>query len=76
MYMEDMNCTVACHQIEEDGNTETANVDQKGNLQVVIPLKDDANLIEVVASDQQGNERSSTVTVIYVHKELGEYDNH
>lgn len=43
-----------------------ADVDQNGNFSVTVNLEEGPNLIEVVASDLQGNEKSSTIAVIYV----------
>jgi hypothetical protein len=45
---------------------EIANVDQNGNFSVTVNLEEGPNLIEVVASDQLGNEKSSSIAVIYV----------
>lgn len=45
-------------------NTVIADVDQNGNFQAVVPLEEGPNQIDVVASDLQGNEQSSTVTVM------------
>lgn len=45
-------------------NTQMADVDQSGNFQVTVLLEEGPNQIDVVASDQQGNEQSSTVTVM------------
>ena len=45
-------------------NTVMADVDQNGNFRAVVPLEEGPNQIVVVASDQQGNEQSSTVTVM------------
>jgi ABC-type glycerol-3-phosphate transport system substrate-binding protein len=51
--------------ISVGNNTQIANVDQKGNFEAVVPLEEGPNQIDVVASDQQqGNEQSSTVTVM------------
>jgi hypothetical protein len=45
-------------------NTVMADVDQDGNFQAVVPLEEGPNQIDVAASDQQGNEQSSTVSVM------------
>lgn len=52
--------------VSVDDNTWIADVDQNGNFQAVVPLEAGPNLIEVVASDQQGNEQSSSISIIYV----------
>ena len=49
-----------------DDIVEIANVDQNGNFSVTVNLEEGPNLIEVIASDLQGNEKSSTIAVIYV----------
>lgn len=45
---------------------EIADVDQNGNFSVTITLEEGPNLIEVIASDQYGNEDSITLVVSYV----------
>lgn len=45
---------------------EIADVDQNGNFSVTIDLEEGPNLIEVIASDQYGNEDSVTIMVSYV----------
>lgn len=52
--------------VSVDDNVEIANVDENGNFSVMVTLEEGPNIIEVIASDLQGNEKSSTVTVIYV----------
>jgi len=42
------------------------NVGQDGKFTVAVTLEEGPNFIEVTASDQQGNEKSSSVAVIYV----------
>jgi hypothetical protein len=49
-----------------DDAVEIANVDQDGNFSVTVNLEEGPNLIEVVASDQLGNDESSSIAVIYV----------
>ena len=49
-----------------DDTVEIANVDQNGNFSVTVNLEEGPNLIEVVASDRLGNEKSSSIAVIYV----------
>ena len=45
---------------------EIVTVGQDGKFTVRVTLEEGPNLIEVVASDQQGNEKFATVTVIYI----------
>ncbi len=45
---------------------EIADVDQNGNFSVSIYLEEGPNLVEVIASDQYGNENSFTIVVSYV----------
>lgn len=52
--------------ISADDNLEIANVDENGNFSAMVTLEEGPNFIEVIASDQQGSEKSSIVTVIYV----------
>jgi len=49
-----------------DDTVEIANVDQNGNFSVTVNLEEGPNLIEIITSDLQGNEKSSTIAVIYV----------
>jgi len=49
-----------------DDTVEIANIDQDGNFSVTVNLEEGPNIIEVVASDQLGNEKSSSIAVIYV----------
>ena len=41
-------------------------VGQDGKFTIAVALEEGPNIIEVIASDQQGNEESATVTVIYI----------
>jgi len=50
--------------VSVNDNTQMADVDQNGNFQVTVPLEEGPNQIDVVASDQEGNEQSSTITVM------------
>lgn len=43
-----------------------ADVDSNGGFSAAVVLEEGPNLIEVIASDQQGNEKSSTIAVIYI----------
>lgn len=52
--------------VSVDDNLEMADVDQNGYFSVTVTLEEGPNFIEVVASDQEGNEKSTTITVIYV----------
>ena len=49
-----------------DDTVAIADIDQDGNFSVTVNLEEGPNLIEVVASDQLGNEKSSSIAVIYV----------
>ena len=46
---------------------EIVTVGQDGKFTVRVTLEEGPNIIEVIASDQQGNEKSATVTVIYLY---------
>jgi len=43
-----------------------ADVDQNGDFSVTVSLEEGPNFIEVISSDQQGNEKSSTIALIYI----------
>jgi hypothetical protein len=43
-----------------------ADVDQNGAFSVAVSLEEGPNFIEVIASDQEGDEKSSTIAVIYI----------
>jgi len=43
-----------------------ADVDQNGNFSVAVSLEEGPNFIEVIASDQHGNEKSTVLAVLYV----------
>jgi len=49
-----------------DDAVEMADVEQDGNFSVTVMLEEGPNFIEVIASDQQGNDKSSSIAVIYV----------
>jgi hypothetical protein len=49
----------------DDEIIEVVNVGQDGKFTVAVTLEEGPNFIEVIASDQQGNEESSSVAVIY-----------
>ncbi len=49
-----------------DDTVAIADIDQEGNFSVTVSLEEGPNLIEVVASDQLGNGKSSSIVVIYV----------
>jgi len=48
-----------------DDDIEIADVDEQGNFSATVTLAEGPNYIEVLASDQQGNEEYSTLVVIY-----------
>lgn len=60
--------TGAVVSISVNGNDEVeiANVDQNGNFSGTVVLEEGPNLIEVVASDQEGNQKSSSVAIFYI----------
>ncbi len=47
-------------------NGELAEVDEEGNFTMTVVLEEGPNIIEVIASDLEGNEESHTLVVIYV----------
>lgn len=49
-----------------DDEVIVADVDQNGGFSATVTLEEGPNFIEVVASDQRGNEKSSVLAVIYV----------
>lgn len=52
--------------ISVDDKLEMAEVDRDGEFSVTVTLEEGPNFIEVVASDQEGNEKSASVAVIYL----------
>ena len=48
------------------GTSQGSVSDQNGNFSVNIYLEEGPNLVEVIASDQYGNENSVTIVVTYV----------
>jgi len=49
----------------DDEIIDAFNVGQDGKFTVAVTLEEGPNFIEVIASDQQGNEESSSIAVIY-----------
>jgi len=47
-------------------NGELAEVDEEGNFTMMVVLEEGPNIIEVIASDLEGNEESCTLVIIYV----------
>ncbi len=47
-------------------NGELAEVDEEGNFTMMVVLEEGPNIIEVIASDLEGNEESRTLVIIYV----------
>ena len=47
-------------------NGELAEVDAEGNFTMMVVLEDGPNLIEVIASDLEGNQENRTLAIIYV----------
>jgi hypothetical protein len=52
--------------VSMNDETEIVTVGQDGKFTVRVTLEEGPNLIEVIASDLLGNEKSATVTVIYI----------
>ena len=51
--------------ISVDTEIEIADVDEQGNFSATVTLEEGPNYIEVLASDQEGNEEYSILVVIY-----------
>jgi len=49
-----------------DSVVEIAEVDEDGNFSVMVNLEEGPNIIEVIASDWEGNEESTTLIVFYI----------
>ena len=49
-----------------DDTVEIASVAQDGSFNITVNLEEGPNLIDVVASDQQGNEKSFSIAIIYI----------
>jgi hypothetical protein len=47
-------------------NAEIADVDERGNFAITIELEEGPNIIEVIASDEEGNEARASLTVTLV----------
>ncbi|GAJ17309.1 unnamed protein product, partial [marine sediment metagenome] len=47
-------------------NGELAEVDEEGNFAMMVVLEEGPNIIEVIASDLEGNQESHTLVIIYV----------
>ena len=47
-------------------NGELAEVDEGGNFTMMVVLEEGPNIIEVIASDLEGNEESRTLVIMYV----------
>ena len=47
-------------------NGELAEVDGEGNFTIMVVLEEGPNIIEVIASDLEGNEESHTLVIVYV----------
>ncbi len=52
--------------VSVDDKLEMADVDRDGDFSVTVTLEEGPNFIEVIASDQQGNEKYASVAVIYI----------
>ncbi len=47
-------------------NGELVEVDGEGNFTIMVVLEEGPNIIEVIASDLEGNEESRTLVIVYV----------
>ncbi len=47
-------------------NGELAEVDEEGNFTMIVVLEEGPNIIEVIASDLEGNQESCVLVIIYV----------
>jgi len=47
-------------------NGELAEVDEEGNFTMMVVLEEGPNIIEVIASDLEGNQESHTLVIMYV----------
>ena len=47
-------------------NGELAEVDEEGNFTMMVVLEEGPNIIEVIASDLEGNQESRTLVIMYV----------
>jgi cell division protein FtsL len=52
--------------VSVDDQLEMADVDPNGDFSVTVTLEEGPNYIEAIASDQQGNEKSASIAVIYI----------
>jgi len=52
--------------VSVDDKLEMADVDQNGDFSIAVTLEEGPNFIEVIASDQQGNDKSASIAVIYI----------
>jgi len=52
--------------VSVDDQLEMADVDPIGDFSVTVTLEEGPNYIEAIASDQQGNEKSASIAVIYI----------
>ncbi len=49
-----------------DDEVKIAQVDEDGNFSVTVTLEEEPNIIEVIASDWQGNEKRTMLIVFYI----------
>ncbi len=47
-------------------NSEMVEVDERGNFSTMVTLEEGPNIIEVIASDFEGNKEGSVLAVIYI----------
>jgi hypothetical protein len=52
--------------VSVDDQLEMADVEPDGEFSITVTLEEGPNYIEAIASDQQGNEKSASIAVIYI----------
>lgn len=52
--------------VSVDDKLEMVDVEPDGEFSITVDLEEGPNFIEVIASDQEGNEKSASVAVIYI----------
>ena len=62
--VEVMGCTSSRAVVSVNG--ELAEVDEEGNFTMMVVLEEGPNIIEVIASDLEGNQESCVLVIIYV----------
>ena len=62
--VEVIGVTIPSAVVSVNGNV--AELDEEGNFTMMVVLEEGPNLIEVIASDSEGNQESRTLATIYV----------